>query len=84
MEIQTMVRFWFFLNHLLGPFKYYVSMFLTFFRPTHLISRRPHFLIPTLNMTSVFPHTHPPIHIFFSLINKAKFGKNAHKKVHTT
>ena len=32
------------------------------------------FPIPTLNMKSSFPHTHPPIDIFFSLslINKAK------------
>ena len=45
----------------LGPFKYYVSMFLTFLTPpTHLISRHQHFLIPTSNMTSAFPQTHPP------------------------
>ena len=71
-----------------GPFKYYVSMFLTFFRPTH-----------PYQQTSEFPYTHhkhdvsissyPPTYIFFfSLINKAKFGKKMlikkvpHKKVH--
>ena len=32
------------------PFKYYVSMFLTFFKPTHLISRR--------QQTSAFSYSH--------------------------
>ena len=47
-----------------GSFKYYVSMFLTFFRPTHLISRHQHFHLPTLNMMSAFPHTQPAMYIF--------------------
>jgi hypothetical protein len=48
-----------------GPFKYYVRMILTFLTPpTHLISRCQHFLITTSNMTSAFPHTHPPMYIF--------------------
>ena len=33
------------------------------FRPTHLISRRQHFFIATLNMTSAFPHTYPTMNI---------------------
>jgi hypothetical protein len=39
--------------------------------PYHQTSSFP---IPTLNMMSSFPHTHPPIYRFFflSLINKAK------------
>ena len=41
------------------------------FRPTHLISRNQHFFIPTLNLTSVSPHTHPAMNInMFLLFNK--------------
>ena len=39
-------------------------MILTFFWPTHLISRRHHL---KLNMTSSCPHTHAPFYRFFSL-----------------
>ena len=44
------------------------------FWPTHPpYQQTSSFPIPTLMMTSSFPHTHPPINIFFlSLINKAK------------
>ena len=45
------------------------------FWPTHPpYHQTSSFPIPTLMMTSSFPHTHPPINIFFflSLINKAK------------
>ena len=35
---------------------------LTFFRPTHSpYQQMSAFLIPTLNMVSAFPHTHPPL-----------------------
>ena len=47
---------------------YYVSMFLTLFRPTHLISRPQHFFIPFINIMSAIPHyqppSHPPIQIY--------------------
>ena len=50
------------------PFKYYVSMFFTFFRPTHLISRRQYFFITIFNMTSAFPQS-PPTHLFVDVRN---------------
>ena len=59
----------------LGTIKVFRHPDFDLFWPTHPpYHQTSSFSIPTLKMTSSFPHTHPPIDIFFSLslINKAK------------
>ena len=56
-----------------GPFKYYLSMFLTFLTPpNHLISRHQHFFIPISNLTSAFPHTHPPMYRVVRVVHQCQ------------